>query len=151
MALVVPAWLMAVLAALWACALVLGLRGRIVPVAVRLPLTVVVAGLAVGSYGFHFGRDTGAALLATMLVLKLFELRRIRDARSVLGFGLFAAMAAFLLDQGPAMLLAGIVGCIVILAALAEVADREAGARRRPLRRRLLGAASILLLSLPLA
>lgn len=151
MAMVVPGWLTAVLAALWACALALGLRGRIMPLALRLPMTLVVAGLAVGSYGFRFGRDTGAALLATMLVLKLFELRRVRDARSVLGFGLFAAMAAFLLDQGPAMLLAGIVGCIVVLAALGEVADRAAGTRRRPLRRRLLGAATTLLLSLPLA
>lgn len=151
MALVLPPWLVAALASLWVGALLLGLRGRILPLLVRLPLTVLVAGFAVGSYGFRFGRDTGAALLATMLVLKLYELRRVRDARSVLGFALFAAMAAFLLDQGPALLLAGMVGCIVVLSALAEVADREAGAERRRPRHRLLTTAAALLLSLPLA
>ena len=35
----------------------------------------------------------------TMLALKLLETRRVRDARSVLSFALFAVMAGFLQDR----------------------------------------------------
>src|SRR5690606_36223656 len=86
MAMAMPPWLVGVLAAFWLGAVALGVRGRVLHMAVRLPLTLAVAALAVGAYGFRFGRDTGGALLATMLVLKLFELRRTRDSRSLLGF-----------------------------------------------------------------
>ena len=68
LALVLPAWLVAVLAVLWAAAVALLRRGILLPMVVRLPLTLLVAGAALAAYDFRFGRDTGAALLATMLV-----------------------------------------------------------------------------------
>lgn len=152
MALVLQPWLVAALAALWLVALAAGLRQRLLPIAVRLPLTLVVAALALAAYDFRFGRDTGAALLSTMLVLKLLELRRVRDARSVLGFALFATMSAFLLDQGPALLATAAIGCVVVLSALADVADRAAGTPlRQPVRTRVLATLKMLALSLPLA
>ena len=152
LSLVLPPWLVAALAALWLCGLAAGLRRVLLPLWLRVPLTLAVALLAVGAYGFRFGRDTGGALLATMLVLKLFELRRIRDARSLLGFALFATMAAFLLDQGPDLLLAAALGTIVVLSALAEVNEREAGnSVRRGVRWRIGATVALLAVSLPLA
>lgn len=149
---VLPAWLTLMLVLLWGMATALGARGWLMPLWLRLPLTLVAAVIALGAFGFRFGRDTGAALLATMLVLKLLELRRVRDARSVLGFSLFACVAAFLLDQGPEMLALALIGALVLLAALAEIADREAGADRRVrILARLRTAGTLALLSLPLA
>ena len=152
MALVLPSWLVSTLLALWAAALLFGLRGRVLPLLVRLPLTLLIAGVALAAYDFRFGRDTGAALLATMLVLKLFELRRVRDARSVLGFSLFATMAAFLLDQGPALLVTAALGSVAVLSALAEIADLEAGGRSGgSIRPRVWATLKMLALSIPLA
>ncbi len=46
-----------------------------------------------------FGREAGAALLASMLVLKYLETGSVRDARLVVMVANFLAMAAFLYDQ----------------------------------------------------
>ena len=45
------------------------------------------------------GRDTACMVLAAMLALKPSETASLRDGRSLVGFGLFAPFAAFLLDQ----------------------------------------------------
>ncbi|MEZ5463893.1 MAG: DUF3488 and transglutaminase-like domain-containing protein [Lysobacteraceae bacterium] len=121
-----PTWLSALLLILWGIALVLGLRRISLPMPLRVAVTLAISFALLSSYGFRFGRDTGAALITLLLVLKLFELRSIRDARSAIGFSLFAAMAAFLLDQGPAMLLLSGLACLLLIAALAEIADLEA-------------------------
>lgn len=71
------------------------------PVALRLLLTLMLGGLVLAAYNFGIGRDTGCAGLLAMLVLKPFETFKKRDARSLLGFSLFAPFAAFLQDQGP--------------------------------------------------
>ena len=55
----------------------------------------------------RFGRDTGCALLAAMLAIKPAETFSLRDARSLIGFALFAPFATFLLDQGPLTLALG--------------------------------------------
>jgi transglutaminase-like putative cysteine protease len=74
---------------------------RQLPVSLRLLLTMMLGGLVMAAYNFGIGRDTGCAGLLAMLVLKPFETFSTRDARSLLGFSLFAPFAAFLQDQGP--------------------------------------------------
>ena len=74
---------------------------RQLPAGLRLLLTLMVGGLVLAAYNFGVGRDTGCAGLLAMLVLKPFETFTTRDARSLVGFSLFAPFAAFLQDQGP--------------------------------------------------
>jgi transglutaminase-like putative cysteine protease len=130
-----------------------GLRGVTVPPWLRLLLTIGVAGLVMFTYEFRFGRDTGAGLLATMLALKLLETHRLRDARSLLSFSLFAIMAAFLQDQGPLTLGLALIATVLALTALARASELESGApaeaQRVPAQLGL--SASLMMLSLPLA
>jgi len=77
--------------------------------------------------GLRFGRDTGCALLAAMLAIKPAETASLRDARSLVGFALFAPFAAFLLDQGPVLLVLGLAAALAGLLALQRLADAEAG------------------------
>lgn len=130
-----------------------GLRGVHIPAWLRLLLTLGVAGLVMYVYGFRFGRDTGAGLLATMLALKLLETHTLRDARSLLSFSLFAIMAAFLQDQGPVTLVLALAAAILILTALARVSELESGtpAEAPGVSRRLQATGLLMLLSLPLA
>jgi transglutaminase-like putative cysteine protease len=148
-----PGWLLGLLAALAAVGTLSGLRGRQLSAWIRLPLTLGVALVVLAAYDFKFGRDTGAALLVTMLALKLLETRRVRDARSVLSFALFAVMAGFLQDQSPATLLLAVVATVLALAALARVADVEAPSALapQPVAARLRTVGKLLALSLPLA
>jgi transglutaminase-like putative cysteine protease len=123
------------------------------PAALRLllPLLVVAAVLAVS--GMRFGRDTGCAVLAAMLAIKPSETAKLRDARSLIGFALFAPFATFLLDQGPLSLVLGLAAALGALAALQRLADLEAGDTRFnvSLRDRLRSAVQLLLIGLPLA
>lgn len=106
----------------------------------RFLLIAGLLGTVMTLYGFRFGRDTGCALLATMLALKPVEMRTLRDARSLLGFALFAPFATFLLDQGPRSLALGLLAAIAVLTALHKLSEIEVGdvapagrAWRRPL------------------
>lgn len=130
-----------------------GLRGAHIPAWLRLLLTLGVAGVVLYIYGFKFGRDTGAGLLATMLALKLLETNTLRDARALLSFSLFAIMAAFLQDQGPLTLLLALLSAVLILTALARVSEIESGSPTEApgLARRLRATGLLMLLSLPLA
>lgn len=93
----------------------------------RFLLIIALMGTVMTRYGFHFGRDTGCALLATMLALKPVEMSSLRDARSLLGFALFAPFATFLLDQGPLSLTLGLIAAVTVLAALLKLAEIESG------------------------
>ncbi len=93
----------------------------------RLVLALALLATVMLFYRFSFGRDTGCALLATMLALKPVELRHRRDARSMLGFGLFSPFATFLLDQGPVSLLFGLVSLAVALMAMSKLSESESG------------------------
>lgn len=150
-----PAWLLGFLAFLTLAGAALGWRGLRLSAWLRLPLTLGAAGVVLYAYGFRFGRDTGGALLTTMLALKLFELRHARDARSLLGFALFAVMAGFLQSQAPAVLLLALLCVILVLAAMARVTQAELGApaahAAATLRGRIGAAVRLLVLSLPLA
>ena len=97
------------------------------PAWLRLLLAIAVIGAVLSMSNFRFGRDTGCALLAAMLAIKPSETYRLRDARSLIGFALFAPFAAFLLDQGPLTLLLGLAGTTLALLALQQLADTESG------------------------
>jgi len=120
---------------------------------VRLLLAAALVGVVLALSHFAFGRDTGCALLAAMLALKPAETFHLRDARSLLGFALFAPFATFLLDQGPMSLLLGLVGAILALAALLRLAELESGDGRHPTSawQRFTGVWKLAVIGLPLA
>lgn len=97
------------------------------PAWLRLLLSLSLLGIVLATFGFSFGRDTGCALLAAMLALKPIELPTVRDARSLLGFALFAPFATFLLDQGALSLLLGLAGAVLVLAAMTRLAEQDTG------------------------
>ena len=123
------------------------------PGSLRLLLTLFVVAAVLSISGARFGRDTGCALLAAMLAIKPSETSRLRDARSLIGFALFAPFATFLLDQGPLSMLLGLVAAIGALVALQRLADLESGDARFniPLRSRLRGVMQLVLIGLPMA
>lgn len=129
-------------------------RRRPMPAALRLLLALgLLAAVFWMMGGLRFGRDTGCALLAAMLAIKPAEAATLRDARSLVGFALFAPFAAFLLDQGPLLLVLGLVAVLAGLLALQRLADAEAGlgGGRGGLRARLRRVGGLIALGLPLA
>jgi transglutaminase-like putative cysteine protease len=120
---------------------------------VRLLLAVALVAVVLWLSHFAFGRDTGCALLAAMLALKPAETFHLRDARSLLGFALFAPFATFLLDQGPMSLLLGLLGALLALAALLRLAELESGDGRHPTPawHRITGVGKLVATGLPLA
>lgn len=156
LALRLPGWLLALLAALTALAWLQRQRGKDFSTWIRIPVTIAATLMVIGAYG-NFGRDTGAALLATMLVLKLLETRRIRDARLVVSFSLFGTVAAFLFDQGPMVVGLSLLAMLMALASLAYLTDEAmpGNAEAEPLglaiAGRLRNSGRLLALSIPLA
>src|SRR5690606_3126971 len=63
---------------------------RPLPAWLRLLLALAMLALVLAMMGPRLGRDTGCALLAAMLAIKPGESHHLRDARSLLGFSLFA-------------------------------------------------------------
>ncbi|MDQ3205409.1 MAG: DUF3488 and transglutaminase-like domain-containing protein [Pseudomonadota bacterium] len=100
---------------------------RQLPPLLRLMLALGLIGAVLLQAGNAYGRETGCALLAAMLAIKPAETLGLRDARSLVGFALFAPFAAFLLDQGPGTMLLGVIAAVVALAALQRLADLESG------------------------
>lgn len=95
--------------------------------AVRVLLAFAVVAAVLAQFDFRFGRDTGCALLGAMLAIKPSETTTLRDARSLVGFALFAPFSTFLLDQGPWTLVAGLVAVALALGALQRLAALEGG------------------------
>lgn len=123
-----------------------------VPAWLRLLLSLSLAAIVLASMGMRLGRDTGCALLAAMLAIKPLELGTLRDARSLLGFALFAPFATFLLDQGPLSLALGLGGAVLVLLALTRLSEQESREAQAPSTRRRIGIVLRLLATgLPLA
>ena len=97
------------------------------PAMLRLLLALAVLVAVFSQMRFQLGRDTGCALLAAMIAIKPSETHTLRDARSLIGFALFAPFSAFLLDQGPATMALGLVAALCALVALHRLADVESG------------------------
>lgn len=124
---------------------------RPAPLLLRLLLVATMLVTIYWQMGATPGRDSGCALLAAMLAIKSSELRTLRDARSLLGFALFAPFAAFLLDQGPITLLLATAAVICALLALQRLADDDAGVTALPPAAQLRTVGKLMLLALPLA
>ncbi|MCX7555438.1 DUF3488 and transglutaminase-like domain-containing protein [Xanthomonadaceae bacterium JHOS43] len=149
-----PPWLGGLLLLVATLGIGLGLRRIRLPAMLRVPLTLCVAAAAIVSSGFTVGQETGAALLAAMLASKLLETGSVRDGRSACSFALFAVMAGFLHDQGPATLLLALIACTVIVAALARLARVQLPGLPPPPGhpgKALLASARLLVISLPFA
>jgi transglutaminase-like putative cysteine protease len=124
--LLIPHWLAATLLAASGISIVLAWK-RPAPSALRFLLTIALVGLVFSAYSFKLGRDTASSLLLAMLMLKPIELNTVRDARSLIGFSLFALFAAFLLDQGPLTLALALPAAAFAFAGCARLADAEVG------------------------
>ncbi len=122
-----------------------------VPGWLRALLALAMVGAVLAVMGPRFGRDTGCALLAAMLAIKPAELRSLRDARSLVGFALFAPFAAFLLDQGPLAMVCAVAAVLAGLLTLQRLADLEAGVPPPPLGQRLGTMGRLVAIGLPLA
>lgn len=124
---------------------------RPLPALLRLLLAAAMLAGVFWWMGTRLGRDTGCALLAAMLAIKPAETATLRDARSLVGFALFAPFAAFLLDQGPASMALGLLAALAALFCLQQLADAEAGLPvRMPSPRRFGATARLVALGLPL-
>jgi len=125
---------------------------RPLPVVVRVLLAGSLVMLVLATMQFSFGRDTACALLAAMLAAKPTETATRRDARSLVGFALFAPFATFLLDQGPLSLALGVVAALLSLAAIQRLADIESGdTQTQGPALRLAGVGRMIALGLPFA
>jgi transglutaminase-like putative cysteine protease len=120
---------------------------------VRVVLALALATAVFAVMGVNFGRDTGCAILAAMLAVKPAETDSLRDARSLLGFALFAPFATFLLDQGPLSLTLGLVAVVFVLLAMQRLSDLESGEMRDATSswKRLASVGRMLALGLPIA
>jgi transglutaminase-like putative cysteine protease len=87
--------------------------GVAVPKPIRLVLVLGLTLLVGWHYGSLVGRHAGSALLGTMLVLKLMESERLRDARLVAVFSLFVLLTQFLFSESLGLTL--YVGFCVLL------------------------------------
>ena len=107
--------------------------------------------LAVAAVAPGIGRDTACAVLAAMLALKPAETFTLRDGRSLVGFGLFAPFATFLLDQGPLSLVLALVAVLLALLALQRLAADEGEQTPLAPRAAAAGVLRLFALGLPLA
>ncbi|HEY1069414.1 MAG TPA: DUF3488 and transglutaminase-like domain-containing protein, partial [Thermomonas sp.] len=130
----------------------------VVAVARRVPLPALLrlllggcALLAVAAVAPGIGRDTACAVLAAMLALKPAETFTLRDGRSLVGLGLFAPFATFLLDQGPLSLLLALLAVLLSLLALQRLAADEGQLAPMPPRTAAGGVLRLCALGLPLA
>lgn len=139
----------------WALAAVAALGIGVVrpwPTILYLALLGLLGSYVLVSHGFSLGRDTGCAMLASLLALKPFETRSLRDARSLLGFALFAPFTAFLQDQGPLILALALPAIGLQLVALSVLAEQRPGAPVPQVGRGRLRAVGVaVLMGLPLA
>lgn len=144
-----PAWFTLALAVM------LGLRwwqrrqrpGR-APAYLKLSLLALLTAAVISHYSTLFGREPGAALVAGLLVLKLFETETPRDARVGAAFSCFALMTALLFDQG---MVATVLVALGLLPALATLRALQPARPASSLPRELLPALKLLAASLPLA
>ncbi len=116
----------------------------------RVPLVAALVAVVILEYGNIFGREAGSTLATGLLMLKLLETERIRDARAALGFSAFVLMSALLFTQTLAFTAALCLSLILVFAALNAL---EPGPARsaHPWRASLRGGVLLLALGLPLA
>ncbi|MEO8672319.1 MAG: DUF3488 and transglutaminase-like domain-containing protein [Tahibacter sp.] len=97
------------------------------PIWLRLPMTLALPTVIIAQYGNLFGREPGSALAVGLLVLKLGESERPRDARAAVTFACFVLMAALLFDQGLVISVLIVLGLIPQLLALRALEPQPPG------------------------
>lgn len=120
-----------------------------VPAWLKLPLLGALALAIVAWYGNLFGRAPGTALAVGLLVLKMLESERPRDARVGVGFACFALMTALLFSQGMTATLVVALGLLPALATLRALEPAQPVPASLP--RTLLPGLALLGAALPLA
>jgi len=123
----------------------------IVPAWMRVPLVGVLVAIIVVHYGSIFGREAGSALACGLLVLKLLETERARDARAAIGFAAFVLMSALLFTQTLGVTVVLCLALVLLLAALNALEPAPLDRDAHPLRAGLRGGAVLIGLGLPLA
>lgn len=114
-----PPWLSIALAAAVVLRVIARRRGAATVSAwLRIPLTGMLLAFVFVQYGNVFGRVPGTALACGMLVLKLLEAERARDARVALGFAAFVLMSSLLFTQSLLFSLAVCTALVLIIAGL---------------------------------
>lgn len=147
-----PVWLGAGLLALALLRRMARRRGAgIVPAWMRIPLVAVLVAIIVVHYGSIFGREAGSALACGLLVLKLLETERPRDARAAIGFAAFVLMSALLFTQTLGITALLCLALVILLAALNALEPAPLERDAHPLRAGLRGGAILVGLGLPLA
>lgn len=121
------------------------------PAGLRLVVMVGLVGLALLSFQMQIGRDSGSALLLAMVMLKPAELSTARDARSLLGFSLFAPFAAVLNDQGALTTLLGLAAIAMQFAAFSRLQEEATSSPPIRPRMRVTQALVWLALAVPIA
>ena len=116
----------------------------------RVPLVLLLVAVVVLHYGNLFGREPGSALACGLLVLKLLESERIRDARTAAAFAAFVLMSALLFTQSIGYTLL-VSSCLIVLLATLNALEPAPLDRNRPLGAELRTAALLLGLGVPLA
>lgn len=96
----------------------------------RLFLLGALLGLVVLVHGGGAPREGGISLLASMLVLKLYETHTVRDARALSVFALFSLLGALLLDNSLTLTLYALAVATLVFLALRDFADLGPGRRR---------------------
>ena len=120
------------------------------PLAIRLPLSLLLLIAVVLHYGTLFGREPGSALGCGLLALKLLETERARDARVAIGFAGFVLMSALLFMQSLVFTACVSLILILLFAALVSLQPAPVDTRRR-LRNELRVGAILFACGLPLA
>lgn len=146
-----PIWLGLVLVAIAPLRMLSRRRGaRMVPVWLRVPAVALLVAVIILQYGNIFGREAGSALAAGLLMLKLLETDRSRDARAALGFSAFVIMSALLFTQTLGFTVVLCLSLILLLAAL-NALEPAPVSNAHPLRVGLRSGAILFGLGLPLA
>ncbi|MGB0135178.1 transglutaminaseTgpA domain-containing protein [Dokdonella sp.] len=146
-----PPWLIAVLALIAPLRMISRSRGG-KPISAwwRVPMVAALFAAIILHYGNFFGREPGSALACGLLMLKLLESERIRDARAALGFSAFVLMSALLSTQTISFTLVLCASLILLLASLNALQPAPVEPSR-PLRGELRTGALLFALGLPLA
>jgi protein-glutamine gamma-glutamyltransferase len=124
--------------------------GKAISAWIRVPMVFALVAAIVVHYGNLFGREPGSALACGLLMLKLLESEKIRDARAAIGFAAFVLMSALLFTQSMGFTLALCVSLVVLLAALTALQPAPIRSRN-PILGELRTGAILLGLGLPLA
>lgn len=125
-----PLWLSLALALLIALRWLQQRHGGHVPTLLRLGLVALLLATVIATYGTLFGRVPGAAFAVGLLVLKLLESERPRDARAAVLFAAFMLMSALLFGQSLQMTLlvaAALLPLLATLTALQPARGADAG------------------------